>query len=198
MKRVVFPSVFVLLFAYTAMAQTAQEVCAINIGEEVPSASITTTEGKKLDIADIAKEQPTIILFYRGGWCPYCTRHLTEIRNIESDITDMGYRIIAISPDDINDLPETTKEQNLTYTLYSDRAYNAMEAFGIAFTPSEKRLPTYAKVMKMKEEDVRVPVPAVFVVKDGVIQYRYVNPNYSVRLSGEMLLAALKSISSDK
>ncbi len=38
-----------------------------------------------------------------------------------------------------------------------------------------------------------LPVPAVFLVNtDGIIQFQYVNPNYTVRLKKEVILAAAK------
>ncbi len=39
-----------------------------------------------------------------------------------------------------------------------------------------------------------LPVPAVFLVNtDGIIQFQYVNPNYTVRLKKEVILAAAKA-----
>ena len=187
-------SIFILTISNLLIAQNASEVCTLNIGSEVPSAIIKSIDGKEIDIKSISSEKPTIIVFYRGGWCPYCTRHLSELRKIQKEIDELGYQVIALSTDDIRDLPSTIKEEKLSYKLFSDRKYNAIKAFGIAFKPKEKRLPVYARVMKMLEKDILVPVPAVFVIKDGIIQYRYVNPIYSTRISSEMLISALKAI----
>lgn len=42
-----------------------------------------------------------------------------------------------------------------------------------------------------------LPVPAVFIVdRDGIVQFRYVNPKHSIRLKADILLAAAKSFSS--
>jgi peroxiredoxin len=43
--------------------------------------------------------QPAILVFYRGGWCPYCNLQLSELRLVESEAKALGYRMIAISPD---------------------------------------------------------------------------------------------------
>lgn len=187
-------SILLLSLSNILFAQNANEICALNIGTEIPSAIIRSVDGNEIDVKSISSERPTIIVFYRGGWCPYCTRHLSEIRDIQKEIDVLGYQVIALSTDDVKDIPETIKSEKLSYKLYSDRDYNAMKAFGIAFTPTEDRLPVYGRVMKMDEKEVLVPVPAVFVVKDGVIMYRYVNPTYSTRISSDMLLSALNSI----
>jgi hypothetical protein len=40
-----------------------------------------------------------------------------------------------------------------------------------------------------------LPVPGVFVVNDkGVINFEYINPDYSTRLSGELVMAVLKAL----
>jgi hypothetical protein len=39
-----------------------------------------------------------------------------------------------------------------------------------------------------------LPVPAVFIIKNGIIQLQHVDPKYSQRLSPELLIAMLKSI----
>jgi len=187
-------SLFVFLYSSILLAQTASEVCALNIGSEVPSVLLKSLKGEEVDIRTISAEKPTVLIFYRGGWCPYCTKHLSEIAGIEDQIKELGYQLVGISPDDIKDIPKTVNNQKIPYLLYSDRSYDVMNAFGISFKPSEKRITTYANVMKMSEKDVMVPVPSIFVIKNGVIQYRYVNPNYSTRISSEMLLAALKSL----
>jgi len=45
------------------------------------------------------------------------------------------------------------------------------------------------------EKHHQLPVPAVYVVAaNGRIQFSYVNPDYSVRLDPQLLLAALRSV----
>ena len=40
-----------------------------------------------------------------------------------------------------------------------------------------------------------LPVPSVFLVDtDGIIHFQYVNPDYKVRISGNLLLAAAKDL----
>ena len=39
-----------------------------------------------------------------------------------------------------------------------------------------------------------LPVPAVFIVKNGMIQFQHVDPNYSKRWSANLILAMIKSL----
>lgn len=92
----------------------------------------------------------------------------------------------------------------LTYTLLSDSKVEASISFGLAFRVDDK----YNEMLKshnMSLEDASgethhiLPVPAVFVLdKEGVIQFEYVNPDYKVRLNGEILLKAAEQFSLNK
>ncbi len=194
LQRIFLLSLTITITSMIAKSQVASEVCALNIGTECPSAKVQQVDGTVIDLKEYCADQPTVLVFYRGGWCPYCTDHLAALNSVENEIKEMGYNVVAISPDDVKTYPEFLKKEKLNYTLISDYQDEAMKAFGVAFHPSEKRIGIYSRVMKKPEENLLVPVPAIFVIKDGVILYRYVNPNYSVRISNDMLIAALKSL----
>ncbi len=168
-------------------------------GSEVPSAEILSTTGESLNTQDILQEGLSLVIFYRGGWCPYCNRHFQEIAEVESSLKALGYRIIGISPDRFDSLPDYATDQSLSYDLYSDSSANAMKAFGLAFRVSDsvnERLKGYdIDLAKSSGEDHQLlPVPAVFLVKDGKILYTYANPDHRTRLSGKVILAAAEFV----
>ena len=140
LKRIILLSLTVGLVNMIAKSQVASEVCALNIGTECPSAKVQQVDGKVVDLKEFCSEKPTVLVFYRGGWCPYCTDHLAALNSVEEDIKEMGYDVVAISPDDVETYPEFLKKEKLSYTLISDYKDEAMKAFGIAFHPSEKRI----------------------------------------------------------
>lgn len=183
-----------------SVANSANEVCPIKIGEKVPSAIVVSLDGKEMNIQDIVKEKNSIIIFYRGGWCPYCNLHLSDLQQYEHEILKAGYQIIALSMDKFDILSATIDKHNLSYTLYSDSKANASKAFGIAFRvdhESYNRLKSFnLDIEKSSGESHRIlPVPSVFVVnKDEVIIFNYVNPNYKQRLSGKLLLEIIKQL----
>lgn len=49
-------------------APTPQEVCPLLMGSRVPEITLTTDEDQSLDLAAASRAQPTVIVFYRGGW----------------------------------------------------------------------------------------------------------------------------------
>ncbi len=76
----------------------------------------------------------------------------------------------------------------------------AARAFGIAFTldaETTKLYKGYGIDLKQAsgKDHGQLPVPAVFIAgTDGVIDFQYVNPDYAVRLSADVVLAAARSL----
>jgi peroxiredoxin len=182
----------------SAAEKNAEDICPALIGEEVPHATLRTAAGDEVNLQEVIAGQPTVIIFYRGGWCPYCNTHLSDLRNIEAELQSLGFQILAISPDRPEELQKTRVDQEVGYQLLSDSDMEAAEAFGLAFEVSQA---TYRKYIgfginleKSSGRDHRqLPVPAAFVVDaQGTITFTYVNPNYKVRVSGDLLLAAAR------
>lgn len=178
------------------VAASAQEVTPIKVGESVPAVSVRDSKGTAVSVAEAAKAKPTVIVFYRGGWCPYCNAHLAELAKIQPALAQSGANLVAISPDSPETLAAYEAEHSLPFKLMSDASHDAAKAFGIAFAvdaPTQEKLKGYgidlAKASGNSEQVL--PVPSVFVVKDGKVTYAHSNADYTKRLSGEEVLAAL-------
>ena len=124
-------------------ATSAEKVNPVLISSTIPDVSVKNTDGKNLNLRDLVKEQPTIFVFYRGGWCPYCNSHLADLKTIEEDLSKEGYKVYAISADRPELLKQTMTKNELTYTLLSDAPMTAAKAFGIAFKMDDKTVERY-------------------------------------------------------
>jgi len=172
--------------------ERAEDISPLLIGEIIPDVVLKAPDASDHSMLDILSEKPTVILFYRGGWCPYCNIHLAEIQSAESKIIKLGYQIVAISPDSPENLQLTNEKNKLHYSLYSDGDGTFMKALGIAFKASERSIDKLKKNSDGLNEGL-LPVPSVFVVDtSGLIEFEYINPNYRTRLGADFLLAVLK------
>lgn len=185
--------------ASAGYASEAAEVTPILTGTAIPEVSLHSVDGDSVQLMELVKEQPTVLIFYRGGWCPYCNKHMAQLQEIHSDLLELGYRVLAISPDKPEFLKETVLEKDLGYTLLSDSNMEATKAFGLAFKVDDKTVERYKSngmdLTKRSGHDHNLlPVPAVFLVNpDGMITFQYVNPDYKTRINSEVLLAAAKA-----
>lgn len=188
------------LFIGTSQFAVAQsDICPLLIGSQMPDVKLSSSEGETVELRKLTAAKPTVIIFYRGSWCPYCNRHFKEIQDVEGELKEMGYTILAISPDKPENVLGTEEKHELAYSVYSDSDMEASDAFGLSFTVDDETVTKYKKwdidlEAASGRTHGKLPVPAVFVAgKDGRMKFSYVNPDYHERLGGQVLVAAAKA-----
>lgn len=203
-SRIIYTTLcFTILLFLNVTAQTvpddATKVHPILINSTIPDVDVKNIDGDEVALRTIVAEKPSILIFYRGGWCPYCSAHMAELQKIESQIVELGYQILAISVDKPEVLKETLSKGELSYTLLSDSPANVLKAFGIAYRVDDKTVARYKSVGIDFEKNTGydhhiLPAPAVFIVdQKGIVKFQYVNPNYKERIDGDILLTAAKA-----
>jgi peroxiredoxin len=212
MYKITFKFVFLLflftfIYPYKTVAQTnenvtgnipnnAEDIRPILTGTKIPDVTLTDVFGNPVNLLTTVSKKPVILIFYRGGWCPYCNTQMSHIQKIDSSLKELGYDILAVSPDTPNELGKSIDKNNLNYTLLSDSSMDACSKFGIAFKVNDEIVEKYKSYnidlegsSGMKHH--LLPVPSVFIIgTDGIVKFQYVNPNYKVRIDSDLLLAA--------
>ena len=198
--RIYLPLILCLI-AFTSSAQEQMfDICPMKVGESIPdSLTVTNDQGEKQSFNELTSGK-SVVIFYRGGWCPYCTRHLAQLQKVQKEITKLGFNVIAITPDRFDSLYVSYDKGGNNFTIYSDSKLEVINSFGLGWEIDSANYIKYRDSYGMNTEDWTgekhhvLPVPAVYVIDKGVIQYNYVNPKYSTRLSSDVLLAMLKSL----
>ncbi len=179
---------------FAQIPQQPTDISPLLIGESLPEATLLNPNNQEIILKDIIKEKPTVIMFYRGGWCPYCNAHLAELQGIDKAISEAGYNLVAISPDVPANISTTENEKDIEYELYSDEKGELIKTMGIAYVAPDH----YKNMLFEKSNGINtgfLPVPSVFVVdQKGTILFEYINPDFTTRLSAKLLLAVLKNI----
>lgn len=178
-----------------SVPEKPEDISPLLIGESIPEINLHDATGKSFNLNQAVAASPTILIFYRGGWCPYCSRQLAGIQEIEQDLKKLGYNIIAVSTDSPENLSKTLGEEKLSYTLLSDSELTAAKKFGIAY----KGPKAYDKILPEasggKNVDKLLPVPSVFILDTaGKIQFEYINPNIKDRMSEALLKAVATTL----
>lgn len=192
------------------VAPTAAEIQPLKAGDNAPRFSVETVDNERFDFDPRKLQRPVILISFRGGWCPFCNLHLSELRYAIPEINKMGVDVLFLSGDRsellLASLSRETQDDidGLGYTILSDANAQAAVALGIAFKASDQ---TMQRRNEKGDDIVRssmarhgvLPVPAVFAInRDGVITYAYANPDYKVRVSADALVAAASATAATK
>jgi peroxiredoxin len=195
MKKILSSIVFVISFYITnaQLPEKPQDISPLLIGEKIPDVTIEDKDGKAIQTGTLFTK-PTVLVFYRGGWCPYCSKQLSALGEQQEAIEKLGFQVIAVSPDDAAHLNKSAGDNKLSYTLLSDSKGVFSAAMGLSF-----KAPDNYKSMLLKSSSNAntgfLPVPAVYIInQNSEVEFMYVNPDYKKRLSSAMLLAALQSL----
>ncbi len=179
--------------AWAQLPAKPEDVKPLLIGQKIPSVQLKDTKGQVVDTKE-ALNKKTILIFYRGGWCPYCTKQLAGFHTIEKEVQALGYQIVGVSPDSPESLAGTVTKNELGYTLLSDSQGILTKAVGLAFQAPKNYEPYLEKASNGANKEF-LPVPAVYVLNEKQeIEFMYVSPDFKKRLQPQMLLAVLKGL----
>lgn len=211
MKKLVIQSLFLLstcLFSLNSfaadsnasakgIANSAFEVRPILPGMLVPNTCVEDSQTNSVCTETLFAKKPTVLVVYRGGWCPYCNAQLNRMKKIESALEFLGFQIVAISPDSNKNIAEQQTREKLAYNLLADPKLALAKNMGLAFFLDKKTEEKYRDKLGVPfidiDGDARValPVPAVYILdQQGMVHFQYVNPNIDVRLSEDLLYKA--------
>jgi len=193
---------FALAVSLSALPATADiptdptQVQPLPVGARAPAFSARTEDAAVRTFSPDGYRKPTIVIFYRGGWCPYCNTQLNDLRHVEPRLRERGFEIVFLSTDRPAILYSSLKAADIHYTLLSDSRLEAAKAFHIAYHVDEQTLAQQRKYgvdldATTGEPLHELPVPSVFIIDtSGTIRYVYSNPDFRVRLGAEELWAA--------
>lgn len=185
--------------ATAALAPSPEEVRPLQAGAAAPTFVLADDAGQPVDLATVFSAKPTVLIFYRGGWCPFCNRHLAALAELELDLRSLGYQIVGISPDEPAKLRNTRENHSLRYRLLSDQRMQASPAYHLAYRLSPEQGRAYrANGIELPPvpggDDFWLPVPAAFIVgRDGIVKFVYSNTDPSIRIGRDELLAAARA-----
>lgn len=54
--------------ASTAVPSSPQDVCPVLTGTTIPTVTLRTADDQSFDLNNAVRQQPSVLVFYRGGW----------------------------------------------------------------------------------------------------------------------------------
>ena len=189
--------------SHAEIAASAEETQPLPAGGAAPTFTARTADGSNFVFDPSVLERPAMLIFYRGGWCPYCNAHLAELRHVVPELEQRGIDVYFLSADSPENLATALhgEAEGLDYTLLSDARLDAAEAFGLAFRVADdyyQAAKDYGVDMEEASGETHhaLPIPAVYLIgAAGTIRFAHANPDYTQRLTAAELRAAIDATS---
>ena len=68
-------------------------------GDALPDLRLPSVSGSTVSLRDAVAGAWSVVLFYRGNWCPFCNAQLNAYQRKLLEFEKLSVRIIAISAD---------------------------------------------------------------------------------------------------
>ena len=146
---------------------------AIATGDSLESFTLDDSNGNPVTLDQLVASGPAVIVFYRGGWCPYCNLALrTYQRELLPELDSFGSRLVAISPQSPDQSLSTAEKAELDFTVLSDPGSRLAQRIGISFQQSEDVLEAQRKLgldlaVVNAESSIELPRPTVLHRRQG-------------------------------
>ena len=199
------PAEVVAAFASDQAALAARGIPtgAVGLGDKLAPFALPDATGQTRTLDELTAEGPAVIVFYRGGWCPYCNLTLrTYQRDLLPQLSGHSARLVAISPETPDASLSTQEKDELTYTVLSDTDAKVADALGITFDPSEDGLAAQRSLgvdirNTRADAGTRLPMPTTLILDtDHIVRFVDIHPDYTGRTEVADILAALQTLPS--
>jgi len=182
------PALEIMDAATAELENNAVPSHALQPGDIAPDFILPNVDGRSVRLYSELEQGPVVLVFYRGGWCPFCNIHLRGFQKSLAAFKAAGAQVVAISPQ-LPDQSLTTQEKNeLAFPVLSDVGLNTARTFGVAFELPKALLDLYADFDQPLENSngaegaKELPLPATFVIRaDRTIAYAHVEADFMRR-----------------
>ncbi len=184
--------------AFRAKGRPAE---AVAVGDVLSDFTLPDVTGRDVSLSELVAEGPLVLVFYRGGWCPYCNLALHQYQSeLVPRLASCGATLAAISPQKPDESLTTAEKHDLQFAVLSDAGAAVARQLGIAFEPAEDVLEAQQALgLDIRDGNAdgspELPMPTVLIVDhDRTVRFADVQADYTSRTEVSEILAALKRL----
>jgi peroxiredoxin len=173
----------------------------VALGDTLESFTLNDATGAPVTLDRLVEDGPAVVVFYRGGWCPYCNLALrTYQQELVPELPAYGARLVAISPQTPDESLSTAEKAGLDFTVLSDPANRVARSVGIVFQPAEEVLGAQRTLgldlaLVNAEGSTELPRPTVLILDENrTVRFVDVQPDYTARTEVADIVAALDDL----
>lgn len=99
-------------------------------GDRAPAFELSDQDGQAISLSALLADGPLLLYFYPADFTPGCTKEACDIRDMHEDISDVGIRVVGVSPQDEDSHQRFRDKHKLPFTLLADPDKQAVKAYG--------------------------------------------------------------------
>ncbi|MBU2887495.1 AhpC/TSA family protein [Gilvimarinus agarilyticus] len=169
-------------------------------GSVVSDFSVKNIEGEKVDWTTLKNDAPLLVVFYRGGWCPYCNVQIRQLTEAWPEFEKRGVTPILISADKPDAAALAARTYEIPFPVLSDPDLNAHDAFNVTMELPEHLVPVYKDYGIVVEDwngagHRKFAVSSAFIVDGkGAVLWANSSLDYKTRPSPQQLLQVIDQL----
>lgn len=168
---------------------------ALGVGDTAPMFELPDADGNTVSLAEVLKNGPAVVSFYRGAWCPFCNLELRAMQQELANAEAANVTLVAISPNTPDISSDFAKEIEVTFPVLSDVDNVVAKQFNLVFGISDGLIELMTEqgrdLTEMNgSQNWELPIPATYVIdQSGVIQFAFVDTNHRARAEPSEVVA---------
>jgi peroxiredoxin len=194
----------ILVRSEAALAESGLADNALHAGDLAPDFDLPDQNGRPIRLSERLRQRgPAVLMFFRGGWCPYCTITLRAWQDRLRELRAAGGQVLAISPQRIPACTETAARDMLDFTVLSDHGNVVAGQFRVVYELDPDLRPFYRKLghdlpVVNGTSDWTLPLPATFIIRqDRRIAHAHVEPSVYKRMEPSDALRILRELQAE-
>ncbi|MEM9081633.1 MAG: peroxiredoxin-like family protein [Verrucomicrobiota bacterium] len=174
---------------------------AKQIGDLAPNFTLKNHQGTEVSLANLLKDGPVLLTWYRGGWCPYCNIALAALQKELPAIKKAGATLVALTPELPDKSAATIEKGSLQFHVLTDLNHQIAKEYGLLFklTPTVTEL--YKGFFDLHEYNGKeagndtLPLAATYIINtDRTITYAFLKADYRQRAEPSDLIKELQKL----
>ncbi len=107
------------------------------VGSLVKDFNLNLSNGRTIELEQVVKNGPLVLVFIRGTWCPFCRMHLSRLSKWVEKLKNKTATVIVVSTESVPVIKKWLQENQMLYLFASDEKFELSNYFGAHIDPND-------------------------------------------------------------
>ena len=152
----------------------------IETNRKAPDFTLTDADGSRVKLSSL-RGSPVVLYFYPKDDTPGCTKEACAFRDRKADLTQLGAKLLGVSPDSVESHAKFRDKYGLNFPLLADPEHKVTDKYG-----------AWREKTRFGKTALSIQRSTFLIDSEGVV--RKVWKNVNVEDHDQQVLAALEEL----